>query len=378
MMSFGYILLSFSESLVSGSYGDIIQAFTSQSTGHLQIHNKKFLEDENIYYSVSNYKKMYKKYKKIKGVKAIAPRITAGALAFANKKTAGVAVIGVDFEKENKLTGLNLRIKNQLSNKTELNAVLIGYKISKILKLKLGDSFAMIGSGVDGSIANDMFLVKGIMEKSSFDDMKIYAKLEKVQEFYSLYNQITHFSILLNDIGKTETKLKQLQFSHDSKYIIRPWQTIEADFFKAMEADRKGNVVSEFIIILIVSMGVLNTVLMTMLERTREFGLLKAIGTTPFQLAKMVTFEIIFTAMISLFLGFIFAYGINTYFSINGIQYSEPMSYGGMTFTELRGAMVPVAFYKPAIVILLSSLFVALIPSVKVINLKPIDGLRDF
>ena len=66
-MSFGYILLSFSESLVEGSYGDIIQAFTSQSTGHLQIHNKKFLEDENIFYSINDYQKMYDHYKKVKG-----------------------------------------------------------------------------------------------------------------------------------------------------------------------------------------------------------------------------------------------------------------------------------------------------------------------
>lgn len=376
MMAFGYVMISFSMAMVDGSYGDIISAFTSQSTGHLQIHHKEYLEDQNNFFAIANYQKLMGEFQDKPEVKKIAPRINGGGLAFANKKTAGVQVLGIDWDKENNLTRINDRIHQQMEALPQ-NQVYIGSKVAKILKLKLGDSFAMISSGVDGSIANDMFFVKAIMKESAFDDMNVYMGLDKAQEFFSLYGRVTHLAMSLEKMEMSRDFAFKNQFKKDSKLTLRPWQEVEEDFFIAMEADKKGNVVSEIIIIVIVSMGVLNTVLMSLLERTKEFGLLKAIGTKPGQLATMISMEIIFKALMSISVAIFLAWGLNYYFSINGIQYEEPMTYGGMTFSSVNARITFYSFIKPALVVLISSIVVSIIPMVKVIHMRPMDGLRD-
>ena len=377
MMAFGYIMLSFSVAIVDGSYGDIINAFTSQSTGHLQIHHKKYLEDQNNFYAIADYKNIIDQFKDFSEVDKIAPRINGGGLAFANKKSAGVQFLGIDWDEENNLTNINSRIEFINKEKGPENQVYIGKKIAKILKLNVGDSFAMISNGVDGSIANDMFFVQAIMKESTFDDMNVYSSLAKAQEFFSLYGQVTHLSIKLKNIEDSRQFSLTHQFENEAKMTLRPWQEVEKDFFVAMEMDKNGNVISELIIIIIVSMGVLNTILMSLLERTKEFGLLKAIGTKPSQLASMISLEIIVSALMSIFIAFFLAWGLNYYFSINGIKYDEAMTYGGMTFSQVNAAITIHSFLKPAIVILGSSILVSIIPMFKVIRMKPMDGLRD-
>ncbi len=381
MMCFGYTLLAFTYALSEGSYNSIIEAFTSQSTGHLQIHNKSYLENQNLFYSITDAPKMIQNLERDKSIKAVSARITGGALAFANNKTAGVKIVGFNALKEQALTHYENRVfeKDSTINGPSGTYVYIGKKVARILKLKLGDSLAMISSGVDGSIANDLYTVKGIMKGSPFDDNSVYLGLNAAQEFFSLHNQVTHVSVLLHNIGSFPAAVNRMApLLSNTKYIVRPWQKIESSFYKAMEADKKGNTITELIIVLMVSIGVLNTILMSMLERTREFGLLKALGTKPLQLAGMVTLEVLLTSFISLAIGVVLAYAVIYYFSIFGIQYSEPMTYGGMTFSELTVEFSTKAFLRPAVVILLSSALVALVPSYRVLKLKPIDGLKDF
>ncbi|MCO4792092.1 MAG: ABC transporter permease [Bacteriovoracaceae bacterium] len=377
MMIGGYVLLSFSLAFVDGSYGDMISLFTSQTTGHAQIHNDKFINSESIHDSIKSWDKIKEDLKNNSEVVSFSPRLKNGALAFSHKKTFAVEMWGIDWASEPKVTTIKQRLAlGSWPSTNGENQVLIGSKISEVLGLKVGDEIVLISQGADGSIANDIFFVKGIFEKEEqgVDDYRVYTDLASAQMFYST-SHIHEVAIKLASIYNA--KKFSTHFKVEEGLIIRPWQEVEKDFFKAMEIDKKGNTISYSIIMFVVALGVLNTVLMSILERTKELGVLKAIGTTPGSLSLMIILESQILAMMSLIIGSIIATLLNSYFSKHGISFSEPMTYGGMTISAMYARITLNSYLRPAVIVLVSTLFVSIFPAIRAARISPLDAMRE-
>ena len=206
MMLGGFTLISFSLALVDGAYGDMITVFTSQTTGHVQIHHKKYIHSQSIHHSIKNYASLKNKLKNHAKVAAFAPRIKSGALAFKKEKTFGVEVIGIDWQLEPQVTTIKKRLESGLwPSKNGQNFILIGAKIAEVLKLKMQDELILISQGADGSIANDIFYVKGIFKKEEqgADDYSVYMDLSSAMQFYTT-NFIHEVAIKLFDINNAK------------------------------------------------------------------------------------------------------------------------------------------------------------------------------
>jgi ABC-type antimicrobial peptide transport system permease subunit len=128
---------------------------------------------------------------------------------------------------------------------------------------------------------------------------------------------------------------------------------------------------------LMVALGVFNTILMSMMERKREFGVLKAIGTKPTFLGQMIVLETLIMNSLSIVIGFVIAFGLNYYFSIHGIEFKEPFEYGGFIFKEMNSIVNLNSFCLPAIVVSVTSFVVSLFPAIKAARITPIEALRD-
>lgn len=377
MMLGGYCLISFSLSLVDGSYGNLIRFFTSQKTGHLQIHHKKYVETESIHDNIKNYKQISSGLSKDRLVEAFSPRIKSGALAFKKEKAVGVQLIGIDWTKEALVTTIKKRLEKGHWPSSQLkNEVIIGGKIAKVLNLNLGDELILISQGADGSIANDIFYVKAIFqsEDQALDDYSVYTDLSSAQSFFST-KAIQEIAIKLKRIDFASKFAKS--FNPGENLVIRPWQKIEEEFFRAMEVDKKGNTVSYIIIMIVVALGILNSVLMSILERIKEFGVLKAIGTSPKNLIMMIIMEAQFIAIISVIFGAILSFFINLYFVKYGISLSEPMTYGGMFISHIFAEITPRCFVQPALIVFGTSFLVSLYPAFKSARVSPVEALRE-
>lgn len=373
MMSFGYVLFSFFIAMADGAYSNIINQFINARTGEIQIHKGDYLDNPKLYKTISKYKKIGKKLESLGYVQGNTPRIHGGALAFHENKTIGAVVWGVDFEAESKLTTLKKRITIG-SIPFGGRGIIIGKKIAKVLKMKLNDELILISSGADGSIANDKFIVKGIIspKEGSQDDFMVYMSLESAQDFYSMWGQV--HSIMVRTSEKLDT-FKQLNLGND--LTISSWKEVEADFYKAMLADKKGDQISRYLIMLLVAIGVLNTVLMSIMERTKEFGVLKAIGTKPILLFELIVLETIMIACLSIGFGIIVAYGVNTYFSIKGISFEKPIEYGGMVFSNMRAVVDLHVFTSPIGIVFITAILVSLYPAYKAAKIIPVEAMRE-
>lgn len=379
-MTGGYVLTVFSLSLLEGSYGNVIDIFTLDHTGHIQIHKDDYMRRPKIYKSIEQRESLEAMLTSLDDVKSFSPRVFAPALAYAGNKTSLAQVLGVDVEREPTISRLALKVKMGTYFDSTLNSdgyfqAMIGQGIADSLRLSIGAELVLISQGADGSIANDIFIISAIVgNKTSYDRLGVYLPLEAAQAFLSLGNRVHEYAMLVEDKNSNEEIASNLQ-AMLPELTISPWQEVEETFYHSMQADKQGNYFSMGIIVFIVFIGVLNTVLMSVLERTREFGVLRAIGSRPIEIIKMVFLETTFLAIISIALGLVLSIPIILWFTHVGFLLPEAIDMGGIEFQHMKGEFSLVVFAAPAALILGFAGAVSLPPGLRASRILPRDAL---
>ncbi|MCB0422550.1 MAG: FtsX-like permease family protein, partial [Bdellovibrionales bacterium] len=192
---------------------------------------------------------------------------------------------------------------------------------------------------------------------------------------------IHEVAIQLKDLSMAQEKAALLNRLFESRFSKEPirvasWQVVLKEFYTAMQIDKKGNNVSLGIIILVVSIGILNTVLMSVLERTREFGVLKAVGTSPRQIFSLIIMENFFLAVSSLIIGAAISSLLILYFSSHEITLSQPLDYGGLQFSGMRTRWDSISFIVPSVAVLAAALVVSLWPGWRASQIIPVEAMR--
>ena len=380
-MAVGYILLSLSLSVTEGSYNTLIKEFTENVTGHIQIHKQGYLDKPRILWTIPAYQAIEEEIRKLAPESRFAAKVKGSALAFGKKRVFPASILGIQIKKEDELRNLADKIKSgsYFSSIKARREALLGSRLASSLNLDIGDDLVLISTGADGSIANDVFTVQGLIgSKDSLEGRNIYLSLEDAQSFFSVYGSVHEISILLDQESKTDDIVQKLRsnLKGQSKLEVHSWQEVEKAFYQSMEADKQGNNVSLFIIILMVSIGVLNTVLMSVLERINEYGLLRAIGVRPKNIISLVLMETGILASLSCLIGASLAIPINYWFKNVGITLSHPIEIGGMSFTKLLGDLSAQTILIPALVVVLSAILVSLYPALKAATVSPTAALQ--
>jgi len=379
----GFVLSAFFIGFSDGSYSNIINMFTRNKTGHIQIHQKNYLDNPSIYKSIKNYKKIFQKLDNIEDIEAYAPRIYTSGLVSVRDKSAGARVIGINPIYENNTTNFNKNIMQggvPLSSK-HLKQVLIGVGLSKLLKAKIKDDIILVSQGAEGEIAYDIFKIVGIIDSGDKfgDKMSFYMNIKEADKLFSLKGKIHEIAINTNSIKQVEGVRKLINEKLQNKNLqVATWKEFAKSFYDAMKADQAGMWIMLLIIVLIVAIGVLNTVLMSVLERTREYGVLKAIGTKPSQIFNLVLIEVNIIAIFSIIIGVGIAFILNSLMANYGYTIPDPISYGGMMFETMKGEINLRSFVIPAVTILFTASFVGLFPALRAARIDPAKSMRSF
>ena len=381
----GFVLFSLALSMSEGTYGTVIEKFTKSYTGHFQIHRNGYLDKPSIYKTLDDYASLSKEISKIPGVKSWTPRVYANSMASKDKKNAMARIIGIDPESEARTTSIKVKIKDGeflVKSAETKNDVIIGAGLAETLKLKLGDTFVLLGQGADGSIANDIFLVKGILKGDAYskDRNYCYMDIKMAQTFLSLDNNYHEIAVVVDDYKNAEAAARvldgNLQKAGIKNLEVLPWAKVEKQFYNTMVFEKKGIRICLIVIVIIVAIGVLNTVLMTILERTKEYGVLRAIGTRPLTLFWMIVLESAGLAIISIILGLIISLVLNYFASTYGVDYPNPIDIGGFTITTMYGLIYLGAFVGPALVTFVTAVFVSIFPAFRAMRINPVEAMR--
>lgn len=382
-MAGGYILCSLSFSLVNGSYSNIIRIFTEDQTGHIQIHKDDYVNRARIYKTIDNPGQVAAILEAHSRITAFTPRVYAPALSYAGEQSSPAQVIGVDPQ----LEPVTSRLKEKITTGTWISqdpdtdghyGALVGQGIADALEIVVGSELILISQGADGSIANDIYIVAGIVGTSrSQDRLRVILPLTAAQEFLALDSRVHEFAMLIDDIDDARIVAAELQ-EFMPTLTVSPWQVVQETFYKSMEADKRGNQVTLGIILFIVFIGVLNTVLMSVLERTREFGVLKAIGSRPATILLLITLETSILATFSLAIGFVLAFPVIAWFTSVGIALPQPIDMGGVSFGFLTGELSPRVMLLPMLIIYVYAILVSIPPGIRAARVPPTQAMQTF
>jgi putative ABC transport system permease protein len=390
----GFVLAAFFIGFSEGTYNGIIDTFTRNQMGHIQVHHRDYLDRPSLYKTIDNLPEIEGILGQVDKVDSWSPRIYSAGLASVSEKSVGVRIIGIDPVKEDRTTKFHEKIKEgTMFSTASANEVIIGKGLAKLLKGGVGDDVVVVSQAADGSIANDSYKIVGIVDSGDEigDRASFYLPLAAAQELLVLAGRVHEIAVTVKSLHDVDfvdkilvKKFAALNTSSGSNPIanadvplaVEPWQVFARSFYIAMKADKEGMWIMLLIIVLVVAVGVLNTVLMAVLERRREYGVLKAVGTKPGQIVKMVLLEVNILAVICIVFGVAVGLFLNYFFSVHGISMPEPMTYGGMKFEHMFTEINAMSFYIPAVTVLLSATLVSLFPALKAAHTDPARSMR--
>ncbi len=216
-MTGGYILCVWSFSLVEGSYGNVIDIFTLDHTGHIQVHKDNYLRRPKIYKTIDDREALETVLTDNDEVSSFSPRVFAPALAYAGNKTSPVRVLGVDVEREPTTSRLAQKVKKGTYFDANPDGdgyfkAMVGQTVADMLLLDIGDEIVLISQGADGSIANDIFIISAVVgNRTSYDRLGVYLPLEAAQMFLSLGSRVHEYAIIVENKNNNKAVAGNLQ-----------------------------------------------------------------------------------------------------------------------------------------------------------------------
>ncbi|MFW6274910.1 MAG: ABC transporter permease [Spirochaetota bacterium] len=379
-MLVGFVLAGFFIGWADGTYNHMIDKFTRNRLGHIQLHREGYLDKPSLYKTIGSPEEIGSRIDSYDQVESWAPRIYSAGLVSITEKSAGAEIIAVDPQREDRTTAFSNKIVAGRYFE-EPGEVLIGKELAKILEGEVGEEIAIFSQAADGSIAENLYTVVGLLDMGDprLNRSGFYMQLSDARELLVLYNQAHELALTLHDLRQVErvTAALRTEFS-DTDLSVAPWQEFAEEFYRAMQADKNGMYISLVVVILVVAITILNTILMSVMERQKEYGVLKAIGTRPVNIVKMVLAETGILALFSIVLGAVITFFLNSYMAEQGLHLGSPINWGGIQLEYMKGEVNLRSFLLPSITVIVTSLAVCLFPAIKAARTEPAKTMRVF
>ncbi len=361
----------------------MINVATTVYHGHMQVQREGYLEDPSIRKVIHDASEVRAAVQAVPGVVAVSTRGQAFALASSEERTFGVQVVGVVPEEERQVSSLpsNVRIGTYLGSHEGYEAV-IGAPLARNLRVELGDEVTLLGQGQDGSLAASVVTVVGIFESGAreVDSGMIHIPYKTFTEIFSM-PEAAHSLVLkledLDDDRAVQTRLIRALPS-DQKLRALRWDELMPGMKQSIELDMVSGWFFYFGLILVVVFSILNTFLMSVLERTREFGVMLAIGVRLRELRSLLYIEATLLTLVGLLLGMFFGSLIVFYFGFYGFY--VPGSEEALKIWNLPAAIytrisLASLFIGPSVILIVSYISL-LYPSYLLGTLQPIEAMR--
>jgi len=374
MMVGGFVLCGFAIGWTEGAYDHLINTFTRIWTGHLQIHQGDYLDRPSLYKTIDDYEKILNEVRGTEGVEGAAPRIRASGLGSAGDKTSGLEIIGIEPRAEERTTGFSGRIQSGEPFESEADSsAILGTGLAEVLEAEVGDSVAIISQAADGSMAAGMFRIRGTYStgNEAADRTRLYLHIDDAGRMFVLSGRAHEILVVCNSLDRVEPAAGRLKAGLQEGFSVDTWKEVNPVFYRSMKSDKAGGYYAYVIISIIVAVGVLNTVLMSVLERTKEYGVLKALGTRPGQIVRMLYLEVSVLALVSAVIGSLITLSILIYFEAHPLSGFGDLTVGGMSVSHYPTAVMPAAFYVPALLIVGSTWLVSIFPAYRAAKISP-------
>ncbi len=367
----------------------MINSSVKINTGHIQVQAKGYFDKKSMRRVVDSPEAVIRMISRIDYVEAVTARASTFSLVSSKDRTYGAVVVGIDPVLEAKVSTLKSLIRkgrflSDTSENENSDKALVGTLLAQNLKVGLGDELTILGQGRDGSVAATILKVVGIYESGldALDRSTLHIPLKTFQAVYAMGDAVHEIIVnvdSLHDVPMVKQDIVDgLKAIPDGKnFVVMDWDELVPGLTQAIEIDLTMGLVFWVLLVVVVAFSILNTFLMAIFERTREFGVMMAIGTTPGRLVKLLLYESNFMTMTGITLGVLIGCGLTLIFQIYGIDVSgssEILKQYGITGRIYPRLSLITAFAGPLLVWMIT-LTVALYPALKIKRLRPVEAM---
>jgi len=373
--------LLFFDSFIIGLEHNMIASATSSFLGHAQIHRQEFRHTQEPAYTINNPDQIMQSLKQETIVEAYTPRTLSIGMITSAANLNSVLIVGVDPQAEKAVSKVDDAVrKGDFFKGQKPQDIVIGSELAEILEVSLGERVVLtLAQAESGDLSQDMFRVSGIYHFGvrEMDSGMVFIHIKKAQDMLNISGQVHEIAI----------KFKSLQYASDdnlafwSKYSRNgnealSWGELLPDLKGVFEMTGVFRSVMSLLLMFVVIFGIVNTLFMSLYERMFELGVLRAVGTRPWGVMKLMICESGALAVLSIAVGLFLGLIITGLFTITGIDYRGIEFAGSVIQEVVFPVMKPFQFIIYPIGLLLFMVLVGLYPAVVAARMSIADAIR--
>lgn len=376
----GLVAGVFSAAMVEGMMNGRFQNFIEKELSHIQVHHPDFIGQHEIFQTTGQSVEILSKVLEMPLVKSAAVHTKTQSMIASATFTGGVQLSGISPEHETNTTGFaENMIEGEYLNPDDRNSILIGKALAEKMKVGVGSRIVLTFQDAENEIISSAFRVKGIFETyyTRFDENNAFVNLAYINEYLKLGDEFHEMAILAKDAEQLDKIVADVQPLFPGMKV-RKWNEIspELDYWVEM-----GNLFSYIfigVIMIGLAFGLLNTMLMAVFERTKELGMLMAIGMNKTRIFSLIVLETMALSLTGTFVGMLLAYLSIAFTQSNGIDLSafsdvmKEIGFENMIYPEMNWAFFSVVPF----IVFFTALLAAIYPAFKALSLNPADAVR--
>ena len=390
-IGFGYTMLLFVACLMAGLRQQMVESGTDLLLSDIEVHAREYYPDRPVQLTLGGRKgtevgALVATIAADRRVQAASPRAYAYGLVSALHQSAGAELLGVVPETEQKISVLQTRIvKGRYLSGQIPKGIVIGDELATTIGVEVGSEIVVLTPAADGSMGNDLYTVAGLFHTGldSMDRSLVVMPLASLQELLRLPpGRIHEVGIKLHDITQATATAAALEGQLSGSFPVRvmAWPELAPELDDYIQFNRRVTFILFFIFYLLSAMGIVNTMLMALIERTREFGVLMAVGMRPVEVVGLIMAEATSLAVVSLVLGAAVGIPVLWYLQVHGLKLGgdgNTISLAGIVVGPLwYGRQDFAAYSQAALGLAVTALAAALYPALRAARLRPAEALR--
>jgi putative ABC transport system permease protein len=362
-----------------GAINQGIQSTVETQLSHIQFHNPAFIADKDVNFTIGDGPAIIGRLKKDAGVKAVSGRLVTTGMISSSSTAAGVEIHGVVAEDEKAVSTISKDIIEGSYFTGKKNEIVIGEKLAIKLGVKLHNKIVLTFQSKTGDLTAGSFRIAGIFRSrnSAFDQTTVFTGFDDLAALLGTGNGIHEIAVMLKDGQKTDAFDRTLKKEYPT-LLVQSWTELSPQMALLTGIMDQMMYIIIGIILLALMFGIINTMLMAVLERQREFGMLMAIGMNKPRVFFMILLESVMLTCAGIPVGILFTIITVGSLSRHGIDlsgFSQALSQYGFS-NIIYPALQQSMFLPVSLMTAFTAVLSAIYPAIKALRFKPAEAIH--
>lgn len=378
----------FMTGFATGMMNSYIDNAIEQVVSHVQLHDPRFEQDKDVRYRISDPAAVVQALEANPNVQAVSMRSLSNGMIASSKTTRGIQINGVVPEMESAIRHLDqLVIEGNYFDPEKNNQILIGQRLAEKLKVDLRKKVVLTFQDLDGNITSAAFRIEGLFKTDNkpFDESQVFVQQKDLNQLLQPAGVadgqaaplVHEIAVLLQDVDQVSPAATAWTAEFPNLQV-ETYREISPDLQLYENQMKTVSLIYLTVIMLALLFGIVNTMLMAVLERFRELGMLMAIGMNKFRIFFMIVMETVMLCLVAAPFGLLLGWGTITYLGHRGLDlsaYSESVEQYGMSDMIYFG-VDPIVYWQVPVGVAITALIAAIYPALKAIRLQPVEAIR--